>query len=200
MVMMRLIVAFTILILGGRIAQSQAPPFGDRSTFAPLQNACRALLGLLVWTCSRAVGGPLLFSPQVDGGGDGGGGDGGAGRKRRSRGWRRPGMAEEPERAAMEVPGGDSGTGEGNSGDSDSDGDGPGADPGAVGAPGDQGDPGNTEDAPANNAEKPRSTRRDHSVRHPDRRRRPTYLRIILRSASAVQVLLVGATENVARH
>ena len=77
--MMRLIVAFTILILGGRIAEFQTPLFGNRSTFAPLQNTCRALLGVLSGPVLERLGGTLPFSPRVDGGGDGGGGDGGGG-------------------------------------------------------------------------------------------------------------------------
>jgi hypothetical protein len=148
---MRFTVAFTILILGGRIAESQRPPFGDLSTLAPLQSACRALLGALSGPVLERLGGTLLlFSPQVDGGGDGGGGDGGDGGD---------GGAGDGSGGAGTSgdgsTGGDSGTGAGNSGDSDSDSDGPGADPGSVGAPGDQGDPGNTEDAPANDAEAP---------------------------------------------
>jgi hypothetical protein len=96
------------------------------------------------------LGGTLLFSPQVDGGGDGGGGDGGGGDGGDGAGT--SGGGDGNGGAGTSSDGstdGDSGTGEGNSGDSNSNGDSPGADPGAVGAPGDPGDPGNTEDAPA---------------------------------------------------
>jgi hypothetical protein len=79
MAMMRLIVGLTILLLGGRIAEFPTPPFGNRSNLAPLQSACRALLSVLSGPVLERLGGTLLFSPQVDGGGDGGGGDGGGG-------------------------------------------------------------------------------------------------------------------------
>jgi hypothetical protein len=150
---MRLIVGLTILLLGGRIAEFPTPPFGNRSNLAPLQSACRALLSVLSGPVLERLGGTLLFSPQVDGGGDGGGGDGGGGDggdggdgAGTSGGGDGNGGAGTSSDGST---GGDSGTGEGNSGDSDSNGDGPGADPGAVGAPGDPGDPGSTGDAPA---------------------------------------------------
>ncbi len=148
MLLMRLIVAFTILILGQRMAQSPAPAFGDCSTLAAFQNACRALLGLWSGPVLEQIGGTLLFSPQVDGGGDGGGGDGGdGGDGGAGTGSGGTGDGGGTGTSGDGSTGGDSGTGEGNSGDSASNGDGPAADPGAVGAPG---DPGNTEDAPAN--------------------------------------------------
>jgi hypothetical protein len=152
MFMMRLTVALTILLLGGRGAEFQTLPFGGRSNLARLQSACRAALGVLSGPVLERLGGTLLFSPQVDGGGDGGGGDGGGGDGDGGDGAGTSGGADGNGGAGTSgdgSTGGDTGTGEGNSGDSDSNGDGPGADPGAVGAPGDQGDPGSTEDAPA---------------------------------------------------
>jgi hypothetical protein len=126
MVMTRLMLAFTVLILSGRIAEFRTPPCGDPSILALFPSACRALLGVLSGPVLELVGGTLLFSPQADGGGDGGdGGDGGAGS------------------SGDGSTGGDSGTGEGNGGDSGDDGDGSGA------------APGNTEDAPANDDEAP---------------------------------------------
>jgi hypothetical protein len=152
MVMMRLTVALTILLLGGRGAEFQTLPFGGRSNLARLQSACRAALGVLSGPVLERLGGTLLFSPQVDGGGDGGGGDGGGGDGDGGDGAGTSGGADGNGGAGTSgdgSTGGDTGTGEGNSGDSDSNGDGPGADPG------DQGDPGSTEDAPANEAEAP---------------------------------------------
>ncbi len=201
MVMMRLIVALTILLLGGRIAEFQTPPFGNRSNLAPLQSACRALLGVLSGPVLERLGGTLLFSPQVDGGGDGGGGDGGGGDGDGGDGAGTSGGGDGNGGAGTSSDGstgGDSGTGEGNSGDSDSNGDGPGADPGAVGAPGDQGDPGSTEDAPANEAEAPPDPSAvTNRIRLQFLRRcARTYLRMILHLVFGVQVLLVPSTEN----
>ena len=171
MVMMRLTVALTILLLGGRGAEFQTLPFGGRSNLARLQSACRAVLGVLSGPFLERLGGTLLFSPQVDGGGDGGGGDGGGGDGDGGDGAGTSGGADGNGGAGTSgdgSTGGDTGTGEGNSGDSDSNGDGPGADPGAVGAPGDQGDPGSTEDAPANEAEAPPDPSAVTSVANPD--------------------------------
>jgi hypothetical protein len=148
MVMMRLIAALTILLLGARIAEFPTLPFGNRSNLDPWQSACRALLSVLSGPVLERLGGTQLFSPQVDGGGDGGGGDGGGGDGGDGAGT--SGGGDGNGGAGTSSDGstdGDSGTGEGNSGDSDSNGDSPGADPGAVGAPGDPGDP---DDAPAN--------------------------------------------------
>jgi hypothetical protein len=165
MVMMRLIAALTILLLGARIAEFPTLPFGNRSNLDPWQSACRALLSVLSGPVLERLGGTLLFSPQVDGGGDGGGGDGGGGDGGDGAGT--SGGGDGNGGAGTSSDGstdGDSGTGEGNSGDSDSNGDSPGADPGAVGAPGDPGDPGNTEDA----AEAPPDPSAVTSVANPD--------------------------------
>jgi hypothetical protein len=119
-----------VFIFAGRSVEAQIP-YGGRNASCPalFPSSCRALVCVLSGQVLERLRGMFLFIPQADGGGDGGGdgGDGGGG----------DGTGGDGTGAGDET--GDSGDG--------GDGDGPSGETSTVGAPGDQGDPGNNDDA-----------------------------------------------------